>query len=445
VLNLLFFVFIARQFGPAGAGIYQYGFTIATFGFVIACLGIEEYGLRQYSRLDAAARPAFLSELLGAQSYMVVLAVLGLAVYLGVTGPSKQTFIMVCALGYYQITAAIAPTLFIPAMAQQQMAGPAIAELTARVVAICVAACLIGISHAPLALAVVGFPLAAVIWLTLALRSARRHLPGLRVAASWANLRKIVTVLWSFALLEVFAQLFARVGIMSLSLGIGDAAAGVYSTGLKLIEVGLMPLNFFGVASYPRLSQLSATDPPAFRRAAADLLWLLMLGGALLAWGLYFVAPSLLVPVFGQRFAGAEPVIQTMALFALVQAVEVGLGRIMLCADRQAANAAFIAFGAVVGVILNVILVPRFGVNGAIYAGAAAYIAVDILCVGALKRSLGGGTLARLLLSLVLSVGAAACVAALLVRQDFSIWAQAAACAVALVLVGGAGFRLRRD
>lgn len=443
VLNLLLFIFISRRFGPAGAGIYSYGFAVASFAFVIACLGIEEYGLRQYSRLDAAARPGFLGNLLGAQIYMTAAAVLGLAVYLAVTGPSKQTLTVVCALGYYQITAAIVPTLYIPAMAQQQMAAPALAELITRAMAFIAAGCLIGLAGAPLAVAMVGFPLAAVIWLVLALRSARNHIPALRLSGSWANLRSIVTVLWSFALLEIFAQLFARIGVISLALSAGDAAAGIYATGLRLIEVGLMPLSFFGLASYPRLSQLFATDPPAFRRSATDLLWLLMSGGAVLAWGLYFVAPSLLVPVLGQRFAGAEPVIQTMAFFALVQAIEVGLGRIMLCADRQAATAAFIACGAVVGIVLNVILVPHFGVNGAIWAGAAAYAAVDILCIRALKQPLGGGALARMALSLGLSVGVGAGVAALLVRGTFPVWTQAAACAVAFVLVGGSAFRFR--
>src|SRR3984957_18029658 len=62
VLNLLLFVLISRQFGPAGVGAYSYGFAIATFAFVIGCLGIEEYGLRQFARLDAARTPPLLGE-----------------------------------------------------------------------------------------------------------------------------------------------------------------------------------------------------------------------------------------------------------------------------------------------------------------------------------------------------------------------------------------------
>ncbi len=444
VLNLLLFVLISRRFGPAGAGAYSYGFAIATFAFVIGCLGIEEYGLRQYARMDAAERPAFLGELLGTQMLMVALALITLVIYLALTGPSSATLLMVCVLGAYQITAAVVATLFIPAMAAQRMLWPALAELTARAVAFAVAGYAITIVHATLAQALLGYPLAALIWLIVAVRSLRRFAPALRISVSSAGTRRILGILWSFALLEIFAQLFARIGVISLSLGVGDAAAGIFATGLRLIEVALMPLSFLGVAAYPRLSRLFTTNLPEFRRSAADLMWLMLLGGGIAAWGLYFVAPPLLVPVLGQRFAGSETIIQSMAVFALVQAIEVCLGRIMLCADRQIANASFVAGGAILSVALNLLLVPRLGVNGAIYAGATAFVLIDILCIGALRPALSAAVLLRMFLSLGIGVAVAAGAALLLARREFSAWPQAVASAAAFMLVGAIAYRRRR-
>jgi O-antigen/teichoic acid export membrane protein len=443
VLNLLLFVLISRRFGPAGAGAYSYGFAVATFAFVIGCLGIEEYGLRQYARIDDGQRPVFLGELLGSQLLMVAVAVITLTLYLALTGPSQATLITVCVLGVYQITAALVATLFIPAMAAQRMLWPALAELAARAIAFSVAGYAIGIAHAPLAQALLGYPLAAAIWLVIALVSVRRFAPLLRISFSWAGTRRIVAVLWSFALLEIFAQLFARIGVISLSLLVSDAAAGVFATGLRLIEVALMPLSFLGVASYPRLSQLFATNLPEFRRSAADLMWLMLLGGGLAAWGLYFVAPPLLAPVLGQRFAGSEPVIQVMAAFALVQAVEVCLGRILLCADRQIANAAFVAAGAILSIILNVLWVPQVGINGAIFAGVVAYAAIDIFGIGALRRALTGAALRRMFAAFGAVVALAAGLAALLARLDLSVWLQAPVSAAAFVAISAIAYRYR--
>ena len=443
VLNLLLFVVISRRFGPAGAGAYSYGFAIATFAFVIGCLGIEEYGLRQYARTSDAERPVFLGELLGSQFLMVGMAVAALSLYLLFTSPSPATLLTICVLGVYQITAALVATLFIPAMAAQRMLWPALAELSARTIAFATAGYAIEIAHAPLAQALLGYPLAALVWLTIGIVSVRRFAPALRISVTAAGTRRILSVLWSFALLEIFAQLFARIGVISLSLGVGDAAAGVFATGLRLIEVALMPLSFLGVAAYPRLSQLFATDLPEFRRSAANLMWLMLLGGGLAAWGLYYVATPLLVPVLGARFAGAEPVIQLMAAFALVQAVEVCLGRILLCADRQVANAAFVAIGAVLSVLLNIVLVPRFITSGAVYSGVIAFIVIDILCVRALRSALGESMLWRMLGSLTVAAALGAGAAWLSTQINAAQWVQALASAIVFLGAGALAYRFR--
>jgi len=443
VLNLLLFVLISRRFGPAGAGAYSYGFAVATFAFVIGCLGIEEYGLRQYARMDEEARPAFFGELLGTQMLMVVVAVIAIAIYLLLTRPSGDTLLMVCVLTVYQITAAVAATLFIPAMAAQRMMWPALAELSARAVAFSVAGYAIGFAHAPLAQALLGYPVAAVIWMSVAIISTRKFAPLLQLSITSAGAARIVSILWSFALLEIFAQLFARIGVIVLSLKVSDAAAGIFATGLRLIEVALMPLSFLGVAAYPRLSRLYSTALPAFRRSAGELMWLMLLGGGVAAWGLYYIAPPLLVPVLGRRFEGAEPYIQTMAVFALVQAIEVCLGRILLCADRQIANAVFVACGAVLSLGLNLLWVPRYGVSGAIYAGAAAYALIDIFCIAALRRPLTGAALLRLFLAMGAALGLGAGLAAVLAQCDFSRVLQAIASGAALLVLGGIAFRRR--
>jgi O-antigen/teichoic acid export membrane protein len=443
-LNVLLFVLVSRQFGPAGVGAYSYGFAVSSFVFVIGCLGIEEYGLRQYARMDSSRRPAFLAELLGTQAVLVAFAVAALIAYLLLTAPSRATVMMVIGLSCYQIAAAVAGTLFIPAMAQQRMEWPALAQFGSRAVAFAGAGIAISFAHSSLALALLGFPLAAVIWLVVAVRSARRYAGPISIEISAAGLRGIVGVLWSFALIELFAQLLTRVGMITLSLRMGDAPAGLFATGLRLIEVALVPLNFLGVAAYPRLSQLFTTDVPAFRRSATDLMWLMLLAGSGLAWGLWFVAPTLLVPVLGARFAGTEPVIQTMAVFALVQAIEIGLGRILLCADLQISRAAFIVGGAILSVALNLALVPRFGVDGAIYAGAIAFASIDILAVAALRRPLTSAVLLPVLLTFGTSLALGAGIAAVLAWQGFGSSWQASSSAAAFILVGAAGYRYGR-
>lgn len=442
LLNLLLFVVISRQFGPAGAGAYSYGFAIAGFVFTLGCLGIEEYGLREYARMDAAHRPAFLAELLGTQAVMLTAAVLGVAIYLALTTPTAATVTIVAALGFYQMSAAIAATLFIPAMGHQRMMGPAVFDLLTRVVAFGITGISIYFGHASIATALLGFAVAGVVLLTLSSGSARRYNGPLSITISHHVLFKLSGVLWSFASIELFAQLFTRVGVIALTLKLSESAAGLYATGLRLTEVGLLPLSFMGVAAYPRLSQLSRGDPRAFRRVGRDLLWLTAGIGGFLAWGLYYVAPMLLVPVLGPKYAGTEPVIRIIAALALIQACEVVMGRLMLAADLQVARAVVFAVGAVTALILNIVLIPHFGISGTIYAGIVSYGVIVALYSVTLRRRLGLANLARVFLSFSASVIAAVVGAWAATSAGWPYWLCALSAIALFVAIAGPLFLL---
>jgi O-antigen/teichoic acid export membrane protein len=437
VLNLLLFVVISRHFGPAGVGEYSYSFAVATFVFVIACLGIEEFGLREYARIEATRRQSFFAELLGAQLLMIAVALIGLVIYLAATAPTPATLLIVGLLTFFQAAVALARTLFIPSMSQQRMVQPAITDLATRAIAFGVAGVAIQIGDSALPYALIGCPAAGIFLLLVSARSAARHGAPVRVAISRRTVNGIVSVLWSFALIEVFAQLLARIGVITLTLKAGEAAAGVFATGLRLVEVSLMPLAFLGVAAYPRLSQLYATDPGEFRRGGMQLMWLMVLVSAAGAWGLSFVAPALLVPVLGTRFAGKEPVIASMALVALVQGLEATLGRLLYSSDRQVPRAGVIVAGAIINTTLCLILVPRIGVHGAIYAAAASYAAIDIAYAILLRRPITARRLLRILLTMMVGVAGGVISAAIVAAEHFPRWAEAGACAMVFLTIVG--------
>lgn len=217
----------------------------------------------------------------------------------------------------------------------------------------------------------------------------------------------------------------------------------MFATGLRLIETALVPLGFFGIAFYPQLSRSFSADIGNFRRSAMQLVWVMLLAGMLVAWGLYFVAPQLLVPVLGERFAGTAPIMRLMAGLALVQALEVGLGRVLLSADLQVPRALFIAVGAIASVALNAVLAPRYGVDGAIVSTVAAYGIINVLSLVALKGPLTGAALRPLIWTLVLGVAVGAGIVGLLSYSGHGPVLQATGCATILILVAAVAYLYR--
>ncbi len=290
VLNLLLFVLISRTFGPDGAG------AELLLWILRGHVRLRDR-LPRHRRIRAAAiLPAwtrlggrrFLAELLGTQVLMVgARRCSRWSVYLAATAPTPATLLTVCVpRASIRSPHRSWPRCSHLAMAAQRMLWPALAELTA--------------GHRLLHRRLRHRRRPTPRWRTrcsatpsppgLADRRAHGAAPASRRGCACASrshgARRIAEhPLVLRAARGVRPAVLARRRDQSLKLTVGDAAAGVFATGLRLIEVALMPLSFLGVAAYPRLSQLFAADLPAFRQSAVDLAWLMMLGGGLAGLG----------------------------------------------------------------------------------------------------------------------------------------------------------------
>ncbi|WP_116811850.1 lipopolysaccharide biosynthesis protein [Steroidobacter cummioxidans] len=392
LLNFLLFLVVSRRFGPEGMGEYGYAFALAGLVYYSATLGIDEYGIREYSRQPAERRPTLISNLLGAQLSIAVVVMLVLLAYLAVTRPVPHMLLIIGSMTIYQLGAAFSATLFVPAMAEQQMLPPAFINLLGRGFAFVVTGLLIWIFDWSLHAASIAFACGGVMMLVLALRSASSFKAHLLPNLSTGNVLEGTRRLWSFAAVGLLGQLLNRIGVIALSLQVGSAAAGIYTTGLKLVEVACLPLVFIGVAAYPRLCQAFA-DPLEFQRLTRQGLVIGIGLAAVLALAMYLLVPPLLVPVLGERFAGAEPIIAVMAAIVLAQGIEIVLGRLMLAANLNVARAVRITLGTLVCILLTVGFTPLFGIHATIAALVGSYLLVDLLYFGNLFGTLRRRTL----------------------------------------------------
>ena len=78
-----------------------------------------------------------------------------------------------------------------------------------------------------------------------------------------------------------------------------------------------------------------------------------------------------------------------------------------------------------------------------ISSASAAYAAIDVLCIGALRQPLTGAALRRMLVSLGASLAVGGGLAALLAMRGFSAWPQAIASVAGFIVIGAVAYRYR--
>ena len=385
VLGFLLFVVLSRRFGPAGIGQYAYGFAVSGFVYVSATLGLEDYGVREFARLPVAERRRLLGRLLITQFVLLGLLVLGLLAFLLVTRASPEVGAIILLFSGYQIALAVSRTLFVPAFAAQCMVAPALTELICRGLGVAVSLVLVLGVGASLLVTVAAFPAAGALLLIIALRSPKRHLGSIVWTASRQDVWSVVHAAWPFAAAEVVFQFYARADVILVLWIVGEAAAGIYASAFKFVEVGLVPLFFLGLAAYPGLTRLGADGGDRLTLAVDRMVTAVLFVSGLVAWGLVFVVPNVVTPLLGERFQNVGGLVRIMATLPPLMAIEIASTRVLLASHLQVTRVTRQASATGINVALNLLLIPYFGAVAAACSAIVGLIVADVLYLGAIR------------------------------------------------------------
>ena len=182
------------------------------------------------------------------------------------------------------------------------------------------------------------------------------------------------------------------VGNNRLDQWILGAMAGPRELGLYSIAVAWVATLFYlpsALALVHRADLVRTSTSDAARGTAIAFRSIaLVTGVAVLA--IIVVAPFLCVTVFGEEFRGSIDDLRVLALGALgIVALKI-LGNALIARNRPLLETAAIGVGLACTIVLDIVLIPRYGGFGAALASAVAYSAAGGVVTILFLRALGG-------------------------------------------------------
>ena len=367
-LSLVLFGIIAREYGPAGLGIYSTYFAVATILYDIVALGIEDFGVREYTSASDSNRPPILQRLVRLQLMVAAVAIAGLGVFCIATAMNLEQLLTLAFLATFQLSNALARTLLIPSLAGGSVARITLTSVLGRLGVAMVAIIAAESANAPLILALSGFPVFGLAGLFYMAWIQRHKFPRRGWLRWHGDEWKTLKVLFPFAAADALNSVIVRIPMVVLFLFAGEAAAGLFATAFKLTEMGWAVLTYFVLASYAALMRAANVNHQHMAAQSDFVLRQILVVGGLLAWGLFSVAPAVVVPLLGEKLAAARPLVEAMAPFLLLQATATYLLRLMLVFGRQTLRLKILALQTLVTAALCVLLANRFGALGTIFA-----------------------------------------------------------------------------
>ena len=192
------------------------------------------------------------------------------------------------------------------------------------------------------------------------------------------NLKRHVTPLLWLMLSSVTASLYNKVDITMLGIMTTPESVAYYSNAHKIISIILALVTAISGVFLPRLSYVYGSDQKRFSEylntGLKIILWLALPA----CTGIILVAEELIMTVFGQSFAPAAGVLQILAAFTVIKSVgDLLCYQAIISSGRERVLIFSRLAGGIANVVLNAMLIPRFGHNGAAIASVISEVIVN--------------------------------------------------------------------
>lgn len=368
-------VIVARGLGPSGRGGFAVVVAVAGVAFQLGHLSVEQANVYLWSkgenRQALVANSIVIGTVVGCASTGVLWLVAVLQWPITIVVPS----IAVLAIAMARVPAMTVGTLLdgILVIGNRLMTYNAINVATA--VLQCAAVALLTLEdRLSLEAVVVVWTVIQVIQTLAAIVCLRprfrRFSLTLATRATWLGLRYHVG--------STSLYLLFNVDILILSARVSEAQVGLYALAVNLAQLTYLATTSVAQVAMPDQLERSMAETTSFT-AGVVRINSLVAGIGLVA--ICITSPLVVPAVFGASFAGSVGALAALAPGAFALAAMQPLGPLIVRLNRPIIFSTVALSAMVVNVLLNLILIPHFGIIGSGVASSIAYIMLTVAYV----------------------------------------------------------------
>lgn len=379
VSGSILFIIIGRLIGPEEAGIFSLGITFYTILMALSTFGLHDLLVREVApRKEQSGR--YLVNYLAMRLTISMLLYIGLLLFLRLSLPYDEETKMVLLIAsltiFPEAVFSLLQALFV---AYERLAVPTLAAIVNSVIRLGLGAWLLynGAGAVEVAWVLPISTAASLLVFIPAIPALFRQVPQIAaVRLSWQFCRQQLRPTSGFVLLQLFQTLNLQLDTFIISLLLTEAAIGYY-TASQTILIGFLMIPFaVRMSLYPLMARYQYEDQEKLVRLYHKSSQYLIILGLPIAAGVTLLAEPIIFLVFGESFAPAILALQLSVWKVPFSLLTVPNARLLLVHGKQTVASWIRGLAMVVSVLLNLLLIPRLGINGAAIAsvlGMAAF------------------------------------------------------------------------
>ena len=371
ISSSILFIFVGRLIGPEEAGIFNLGITYYTILLALSTLGLHELLVREVApRRDQSSHYLVNYTIIRLASSTVLY--LGLLLFLQLNLPYSEeakSVLRIMSLAIFpEAVFSLCQAYFI---AHERQAAPTLSALLNAAIRLGLGMYLLQNGAGAVTVAWV-LPISTTISLLVfppAIISLGRRVPQ-SVSPRFDRRFSLQQLHQTsgFVLIELFQTLNFQADTFIISFMLTEADLGYYGASQTVLAGVLMIPAAIRMALYPLMARFGRLDREKLHYLYHKASQYALMIGLPLAAGITVLAAPIILLLFGPEFAPAIPALQ-ISVWAIVFAlINVPNARLMLVNGKQTPASWLRGLGTAASVGLNLLLIPRLGINGAAIA-----------------------------------------------------------------------------
>jgi O-antigen/teichoic acid export membrane protein len=401
VVFLGFYILISRRFGREGIGLYSFALAFSALFFTAADYGLSQYLVKEYSRNRTQLKKQF-GNLLTIKLLFSVFAtgLMFLFAPLFHMGPHELQILGI--VGFAQFSYRFGDFLIAVFAAHEDISKIAFSEIVLKV-SIFVIGVTLFVLKVPFEMVLLSLPISGAIYIALIGFKLVREYGKFDLMPQRATLLKTLKGALPFFLITALATFYFRMNPILLNFFQSYKDCGIYAAPYKIAEIFAIFVTFFRNALFPALSRLYAESDIAHRNLYSNALRYILLIFLPISMLLFLTADKIVILLFGPEFSESAPVLQILCLFIVFSGMRQVLVATLGSIDGQWKWLASQGGGVLFGVLLGVILIPRWSYLGAAWSLVFSEIIVFLLSFQYASQKLGKLELSSILLKPVIA------------------------------------------
>ena len=415
--SFVLYVAMARKLGASDFGVFTFSFTFITLVTMPATFGQDSLLSREVAR-DHSKAQTYFTNMVGLKLSLAVpalgLAVAGLAAISG-----RETVVVSLLLGLANIAQLLMNTCFGIFQAFERLGPTAAVVIGQRLLTAAAALALLAMGAGVVAVSAVFLATTAfALVVAVGLMSRKITHPSLRIdLKTW---RPLMRAAIPIGVASVASLVLFRIDTVMLAAFKPESVVGNYGAAYRLLETTLFTTWAVGAAVFPVFSRLSrSSDPPVtlvFERSVK-----LGTAAALpLGVGAAIFAPSVIGLLYGHQYASAADALRLLAPAIALYPVTYLAGDLLIAQRRQTPLTLTYIAVAIENVLLNLLLIPRWSLNGAAFGTSFSQLLVLVPLIYVCQRDFGRIDWVRVLAGPAIASAVAVGLMALL-RETFGV------------------------